>query len=227
MTFSMTANKRIGDAEAIRANRQIPAVLYGPEIKPLTLAVDYRSFEQLYGKAGESNLVDFTMEGAKEPVKVLIQDVQFDPVKGRILHVDFRQINMNVEMEASIPLHFIGEPSAVKELGGTLIKTLEEVRVKCLPKHLVSFIEVNLSVLKSFTDFIHITDLALPEGVTVLDNVDTMLAKVAAPLTEDQLKAMDEAPAAVDISKIEVVEKGKKPEEGEEGAAGDDKKEKK
>ncbi len=227
MSFTMSAAKRkSGNADELRADRQIPAVLYGQEITATPVAVDYRAFEQLYAKAGESNLIDFTVDSAS-PVKVLVQDVQFDPVKGRIVHVDFRQINMNKEMEATIPLHFKGEPAAVKELGGTLITALESVRVKCLPKDLVSFIEVDLTVLKSFDDSIHVENLAIPAGMTILDATDAVLAKVAAPLTEEQLKAMEETTTPVDLSKIEVEEKGKKEEEGDAAAEAGDKKEEK
>ncbi len=228
MSFAITAHKRTaGSADELRADRKIPAVLYGQEITATPVAIEYRAFEQLYAKAGESNLVDFTIDNAA-PVKVLVQDVQFDPVKGKIIHVDFRQINMNKEMEATIPLHFVGESSAVKELGGTLITTLESVRVKCLPKDLVSFIEIDLTVLKSFDDSINVRAIAVPAGITILDNENTAVAKVAAPLTEEQLKAMEEASAPVDLSKIEVaVEKGKKEEEDDDAAEAGDKKEEK
>lgn len=221
MTLALTAQKREGErAEAVRALRKIPAVLYGAGIAATPISVAYRDFETLYKEAGESTLVDFTIEGSGSPVKVLIQDVQFDPVKGRVLHVDFRQINMSKEMEVDIDLEFIGESLAVKSLGGTLVKALDKIRVKCLPKDLASHITVDISGLNTFDDVIHVKDVSYPPGIAPVEDANSVVAKVLAPLTEEQLKAMEEVSAPVDLSKIEVEEKGKKEEEGEEGADG-------
>lgn len=206
----------------VREEGQIPAVLYGPEIQPVSIAVDRTAFQKLYAEAGESTLVDLVVDGGK-PAKVLIQDVQYDPMKGMAIHVDFRQINMNKEMTATIELNFVGEAPAVKELGGTLMKPLTTLSVKCLPKDLVSSVDVDLTVLKTFDNIIRVADLVLPAGITSLEEADTTVAKVSPPLTEDQLKAMEES-STVNVADIEIsVERGKKEEEGEAAPAGDSK----
>lgn len=224
MTYTLIVNKReSGKAEQTRQENLIPAVLYGSEIEPVSVAVDYNTFEKLYNEAGESSLIDFSVEGDKaEPVKILIQDIQYDPVKGRMIHIDFRQIKMDEEMHATIELSFVGESLAVKELGGTLNTGNDYVNVKCLPKDLVSEIEVDLSVLKTFDDVIKISDLKVPAGVTIVDNSDTVVAKVAAPLSEEQLKAMEESEAP-SIEDVEV--EGKEKKEDEEAEVEGDKKE--
>jgi large subunit ribosomal protein L25 len=219
MTHTIEATKReAGSAAALRAAGQIPGVLYGPETKPVVLAVPAHTFEILSRDAGGSSLIDVVIAGA-EPVKALIQDVQYDPVTGRVVHVDFRQINMKKEMETGVVLQFAFESPAVKELGGTLIKTIDEVQIRCLPKDLVSQLEVDLRVLKTFDDAIRVKDLAVPSGITILNDPEMTVAKVAAPLTEDQLKAMEEE-GPKSLEDIEVEEKGKKEEDAtaEEGA---------
>jgi large subunit ribosomal protein L25 len=225
MTFTITAQKRTsGAADALRADGGIPAVVYGPEIESFPVGIDYRTFEKLYQEAGESSLLDLAVDGGT-PINVLIQDVQYDPVKGRIIHVDFRQIKMGEEMTATVELNFIGESDAVKTLGGTLNKTIDSVDVKCLPKDLVGHIDVDLSTLKTFDDVITIGSLTIPVGISITDNPDTPVAKVAAPLTEDQLKAMEESgPSSVDEIEVEKkkeeeageAEDGEKKEEGKE-----------
>lgn len=220
MTFALSVSKREkNNADSVRAQGLVPGVVYGPDREPAPISVDYVTFNRLYNEAGESQLIDLAIEGEKEPVKVLIQDVQYDPIKTRITHVDFRQIRMGVEMHAAIELEFMGEAPAVKELGGTLVKTLDTVNVKCLPRDLVGSVQVDLSVLKTFDEAIHIKDLILPTGITVTDNPDTMIAKVAPPLTEDELKAMEEE-GPKSVEDVEVEKKGKKEEEGAEGAEG-------
>jgi len=217
MTFSIKLQPRpAGSVEELRASGSVPGVVYGPDRKSTSITIPNKELDKLYKEAGESTLIDLTIEGEKEAVKVLIQDLQFDPVKGNIIHVDFRQINMNEEMHATTELNFVGESAAVKELGGTLVKTLEYLNIKCLPKDLVSSIDVDLSALKTFDDAIHVKDITLPAGVTATDNVETVLAKVTAPLTEEQIKAMEESgPQTVEDVKVD--EKVKK--EGDEAAA--------
>ncbi len=221
MTFSIEVKTRQEKADSVRENGLVPGVLYGPETKPVSFSVDSRTFEKLYEEAGESNLVDLTLDG-KNPTKVLIQDIQRDPVRGDIIHIDLLQINMNKEMYATVPIHFIGESAAIKELGGTLIKGLKEVEVKCLPKDLVGSIDLDISVLATFDDVVHVKDLVLPEGITVTENPDTVVAKVAEPLSEEELKAMEESSEA-DVSKVEV--EGEKKAEGEEAKEGEESKE--
>ncbi|MDP2692556.1 MAG: 50S ribosomal protein L25 [bacterium] len=211
MTFSIEVKTKTEKADSIREQGLVPGVLYGPETTPVSFSVDSLVFEKLYDKAGESNLIDLKLD-AKEPVKVLVQDIQKDPVKGNITHIDLLQINMSKEMYATIPVNFIGESAAVKTLGGTLMKSLREIEVKCLPKDLVGSIDLDLSVLATFDDVVHIKDLVLSAGLTVTENPETVVAKVAVPLTEDQLKAMEESDTG-DISKV-VVE-GEKKEDGE------------
>ncbi|MBU2542588.1 50S ribosomal protein L25, partial [Patescibacteria group bacterium] len=142
------------------------------------------------------------------------------------IHFDLRQIKMGVEMSVSVELNFVGESPAVKEQGGTLVKSRDYVDIKCLPRDLVGEINVDLSVLKTFDDSIQVKDLILPEGIVVQDDPEMSLAKVQAPMTEDQLKAMDEA----ETPRIEdVVVEGEKKEdvaEGDEGKKEEKKEEK-
>ncbi|MFA6427114.1 MAG: 50S ribosomal protein L25 [Candidatus Magasanikbacteria bacterium] len=218
MTFSITLQKRnSNEAQAIRAQGFIPAIVYGADRKSESVMIPAIQFEKLYNEAGESSLIDCTVEGEKAVTKVLVQDVQYDPVKNKIIHVDFRQINMNKEMEAALELEFVGEAPAVKELGGTLVKAHSELNIKCLPKDLVSSVSIDLSVLKTFDDVIYVRDLVLPAGIVSTDPADLTVAKVSPPLTEEQIKAMEEE-GQKGVEAVEVVEK-KKEEEGEEGAA--------
>ncbi|OGH68525.1 MAG: hypothetical protein A3J66_00400 [Candidatus Magasanikbacteria bacterium RIFCSPHIGHO2_02_FULL_47_14] len=220
MAFAIVAQKRTTDGRKTREQGLLPGVVYGQGIQPISIAVPYSVFDKLYNQAGEASLIDFSVQGEDgKPVKVLIQDVQRDPVKGKMIHVDLRQIDMTIEMTATVELSFVGQSLAEKELGGTLMKTLNTIAVRCLPQDLVNEVEVDLSVLKTFDDVIHISDLKLPAGVVCSDNVDTVVAKVSAPITEEQFKAMEEqGPGTVEEVKVESEEK-KKEKEAEAAAA--------
>lgn len=227
MTLNLNAKKRTpGNAATERANNLIPAVVYGPEISPLSIALVYNDFNKLYQEAGEATLIDVQVEGEAKPITVLVQEVEHDPISQRITHVDLRQISMTKEMHAEVVLRFIGEAPAVRELGGTLVKTHDHLNVKCLPKDLVNHLDVDLSVLKTFAENIHVKDLQIPAGIQVLDNPELVLAKVQAALTEEELKAMEEE-GKKGVETVEVEKKGKEEGVADAAAATTDKKDEK
>ncbi len=218
MTFSLVVKKRNqGEAATLRASGIIPGVLYGPQQPSTAIGVEQVVFSKLYREAGESTLIDVSLDGGAS-AKALIDEVQRDPVKGTIIHVDFRQINMNKEMVTDIDLRFVGDAPAVKELGGTLVKPHEKLKVKCLPKDLVGHIDIDLGILKTFDDAIRASDVKLPAGMTLLDKPDAAIAKVARPLTEDELKAL-EAAAAPGLETIKTEAEEKREKKAEEAAA--------
>jgi large subunit ribosomal protein L25 len=205
---------------ALREDGQIPAVIYGAIATPKNISVDAKAFVKLYQSAGESTVIDLDVDGSVH--HVLIQDFQQDPLRDTVTHVDFRAIDMDKVLETEIKLRFLGESTAVKALGGTLVEAMGKVRVSCLPKYLVPFIDIDISKLATFEDSIRIKDLPAMEGVTILENPNQTIVLVQPPRTEEELAALDQAVEA-DVTKVEIA--GKKPEEeaaegeGEAGAA--------
>lgn len=223
MSYTLTAAIRKVKGELVRPAGQLPAVVYGAGTTTESLTLVPRDFLKLYKEAGESSLVDLTIDG-KDSGKVLVQDVQVDPVSDRIIHVDLRRVDMNKPINAPVTLRFIGDAPIIKSSGGTLVTTISTVEVRCLPKDLVSHIDVDISGLSSFEIVLKIKDLKLPAGVTVVKpHAEDLVVKAVRALTEEEIKAMEAASTAtVDLSKIEVAGK-KKEEEGEEGAEGEKK----
>lgn len=123
---------------------------------------------------------------------------------------------MGEELTAMVELTFVGSAPAVKALGGTLITNMESIEVTALPSDLVDHIDVDLSVLATFDDAIRIKDIQLPTGISVSDDPEQLVVKVNAPLTEDQLKAMEEStPASIDDIQVEKKGKEEKADETE------------
>lgn len=225
MSYTLTAEVRKDKGEKVRYAGQLPAVVYGAGNTTESLSINPQEFLKLYKEAGDSSLIDL-MLGGKNTGKVLVQEVQVDPVSDRVIHVDFRRIDMNKAMTAPVVLKFTGEAPIVKSSGGTMVTNLTTVEVKCLPKDLVSHIDVDLSGITSYEAVIKVRDLKLPAGITIVKpHAEDLVAKAVRALTEEEIKAMEAASTAtVDLSKIEVAGK-KKEEEGEEGAAEGEKKE--
>lgn len=218
MTFNLNVKTRTVTGRGVKNLREqnlIPAVIYGKDVPSKNLIVEYLPFSRLYKEAGESTLIDLKIdEGA--PVKVLVQDAQMDPITGKFAHVDFHQIKMTEKIKVEALLKFIGEAPAIKELGGTFVHSVDKIEIECLPQDLIHEIEVDISVLKTFEDRIHIKDLKIPDGVKILSDAGATVAAVEAPMTEEELKELEAKPEEK-VEAVEVVEKEKK--EGEAAAA--------
>ncbi len=204
-------------AHTLRAFGKIPAVIYGKGISSANLELDYNTFIKTFKAAGATNLVDLAVDG-KTPVKVLIHDIARDPVSYRINHVDFYAVNMSEKLTADIPLKFVGESAAVKELGGILVKTINAVEVSGLPSDLVPEIEVSIAPLKTFDDSLHMHDIKLPKGLTITSKTNDVIAKVMPPRSDEEIASLS---AAVEekIDSVERVQKPEKPAEDDAAAA--------
>lgn len=199
-----------------RGEGLLPAVMYGPKDKAQSIFIGERDFYRVWKEAGESTVIGVKLGG--EEKEVLIHEVDMDPVKDVPRHADFYILEKGKEITVSIPLEFVGEAPAVKNLGGTVVKVMHELEIKVLPKDLPHSIEVDVTSLENLESQIAIHDLRLPEGVKPTANADDVVAAIATQQEEDETEA---EPA--DISSIEVEKKGKT----EEGGAdqGEEKKE--
>jgi large subunit ribosomal protein L25 len=226
LKLNVLERKETGKALAkLRANGFIPATRYGHNKTPMNLSVQYIDFSKLYKAAGESTLVELSCAG-QQSVNTLIHDVQVDPLSGRFTHIDFYQVNMDEEIETDVALEFVGEAPAVKALGGVLIRNLDEVKVKCLPKNLPHSLVVDLALLTDFDSQVKVADIVLPSGVAMLDALDAIVATVMRPRTDAEMSSLEEK-AEMDVTKVEGIVK-ETPEAGAaEGEKKDTKKEEK
>ena len=188
----------------LRAAGRLPAVVYGHGVQSESLSLDARLFDDLRRHAGPNALIDLKVTGTRAAVPVLVHDVQVHPVTRRPLHVDLFAVRMTEEITVDVRLVPVGSSVAVDELGGTLLHQLESVRVKALPANLPQSIEYAIDGLTDFEHTVHVRDLPIPGDVTLLTDVDEVVARVQAPRIE-----VEEEPVAA--------EEGA--EEGAEGAA--------
>lgn len=217
--IKLAMQKRDGKTKPkkLRLKNLLPAVIYGHGVESKSVMSDYNTFHKVIKAAGESTLIDLDVEG-DGVVKALIKDWQVDPISNRYTHVDFYQVNLKEKLKTEIALNFIGESPAVKEQGGSLIKTLDSILVECLPTDLVGSIDVDISGLRSFDQMIHVRDLKVPAGIEILENPDETVAKIEAPMTEEQLKAL-ETPTVADVTTIKTEAEEKKAAEEAKKAA--------
>lgn len=217
MQIILTANKRTHLGKTINQLRKqniLPGVVYGHGFDSTPLEMNEKEFKKAFKQAGENTLVSLQVEG--QTIPVIIHDVQMHYLKDHPIHVDFYAVKMDEKLKARIPLHFVGESAAVKELGGVLVKNLFEIEVECLPVDLPHFFEVDISSLNTFEDAIRVSNIKVPEKVKVLAPADELIANVAAPRSEEELKSLE----AEVVEKVEEVEGVVKPEAAPGGKEG-------
>jgi len=175
----------------LRKKGQLPAVVYGNKKDNIAISVNAKEFKKAFAVAGYSTIVELKLDGQTSE-NVLIHDIATDPLTSEVAHVDLYRINMNKIIRTEVPLHFTGEAPAVFQQEGTLFKNIEEIEVETLPATLPSHIEVDISVLDDFAKSIHVSDLKVEEGVTILTELDQLICKVEPPRSEEEIAALDE-----------------------------------
>lgn len=203
MTFTLTVANRDKAVKnnTLRANGQVPGVVYGPKHQPTQVVVDGKELEKVLKEAGESSIIQ--LSGTDDKSEVLIKEVDFDPIRRMVRHVDFYAIERGKEMTVVVPLHFVGVSPAEKDGVGTVTKTMHEIEVTCRPSALPQHIDVDVSVLVTDESKITVADLVVPAGVTV-ENEPTEVIAVISVAEEES-----ETSSAIDMSAIEVEKKGK------------------
>lgn len=185
----------------LRSNGKVPGVVYGASTENTSIVLDKGVFEKTYKQAGQSSTVILDLDGKK--IDVLIHEVQYHPVIGHPMHVDFLAVDANKETELAVPIEFIGVSPAVKNSLGNLVKVTHELEIRALPKDIPHTIQVDIETLTDLDSQITAGDIVLPKGVTLVTKKDDILAAIAA-----QKEETENTP--VDIKDIEVEKKGKK-----------------
>ncbi len=198
-TKSLTAIARAdsgkGVARKLRADGMIPAVVYGPEIDPRAIALNEREVLKMFRTSESMNiLVDLSIEGEdKDPLKVMIKEVQREPIDSAVLHIDFQQISLTKKITIDIPIRLVGTAEGVKTMGGILEFVQRQISVACLPNDIEDYIEIDVTELV-IGDSLHVSDLDLPQ-FEVLTNPDQVLITIAAPTVQVEVEAEVEGEA--------------------------------
>lgn len=173
----------------LRRQGLTPANLYGRNVKSTALQVDTTQLKHTLAKAGKSSLVALKVDSAKRPKMVIIRDIQREPLTGGLLHVDLYQVKMEERIKIEVSLLFVGEAPAIRDRGGILVQNMTSVEVECLPANMPHNIEVDLSVLKELDQAVHVKDLSIDEGVTILTDPEQSIVQIARSKVEVEIAA--------------------------------------
>ena len=192
---------------ALRRQGIVPAVVYGHGRQSQAIQLDARAFDELRRTAPRNSLVDLKIGGGRA-VPVLLQGIHEHPVKRHPIHVDFFVVKMTEELHVDVPINHVGESLAAEKLGGTLLHLREHVSVSALPADLPHALELDITPLHDFDAVLHVRDLVVPAGVTVLTDADEPLARVQPPRAQEEFAAIPGAEAPVAAPAVEGAEAG-------------------
>ena len=214
------------EARRVRREGMIPAVVYGAGKDSLPVSVDPRVVIRiLNSESGHNTIFDLTLDGEK--TKAMIVDWQYEPIKGRLLHIDLKRIALDKVLTVSVPIELRGEAEGVKTQGGILEQMLREVEIECLPADIPSHIELDVSQL-TFGKVLRVSDLPHSDKIKFLTDDNQPVAHVTS--VKEEVVATPEvvaAEAAAAPAEPEVIKKGKQETEEEGAEAAPEKAEKK
>ncbi len=211
VTIQATSREGIGVKGAlsqIRAEKKVPAVVYGGHKDPASITVAVKDLEKIM-KAGKNTLVEMTLNGEKE--LVLVKEVQFHAVTDNPIHADFQRVSMKDKMDVVVPLKLEGTPADVAQYGAIIEHILREIEVRALVSAIPHEIVLDITPM-TINKGLLAGDIKLPQGVELITDAQAPVVHLAIPKddTPAPAPAADAAAAQPESSST----KGKKDEEG-------------
>ena len=202
-------------AKRMRRDGFVPAVVYGRELPTVPVAVAERDlFAALHTEAGLNALINLEVEGG-DTVLTVAREIQRNPVRGQITHLDFIKVSLDVAIEAEVGVDYVGSPVGTRDEGGFVETIAATVMVRALPTAIPSGIQIDISEL-DIGDTLKVADLPDIDGVEYLDDIDRPLVTVALPRIEEEPEVEE-----IEGELLEEGEEGEEPAEGGAAAAGD------
>jgi large subunit ribosomal protein L25 len=192
-----------GASRRLRRTGKVPGIVYGSTDTPVSIEVDHNDlFHALRKEAFHSTILDLELDGGAAS-SVLLRDVQMHPFKQQVLHIDFQRVAANTKIHVRVPIHYINAENspAVKMSANVISHVMNDIEVICLPKNLPEFIEIDLGNLEA-QGAVHVSDLKLPEGVTVTPHADDVIATATMPqlMVEAPLAAVETEAAVATVA---------------------------
>lgn len=219
--INITANSRQtggkGFARRVRVTGNIPAIVYGPEKQPTPIAVNEKDLRGALKTAGGVHGSIFTLNVDGQQSKVIVREIQRDPLTSRMVHIDFHAISMNKPINIEIPIRFTGLAKGVKSEGGIMQVLMRDIEISCLPVNIPEQFEVDVTEL-GIGDSIHVRDISIP-NVQILAEPSNVMVVISAPtIIKAEATAAEAVPAEGEAAEGAAAEGAAPAEAGKEGA---------
>lgn len=199
----------------LRREGKLPAVIYGSKVEPKPITLDLRDATKILSNVTSSSLVTIVLDGKEFPS--LVREKQIDFIRGTLKHIDFLAVSLTDKIRASVSIVFEGESNAVKEYNANLSSGLSQIEIEAYPQDLPESFIVDISVLNEIGDSILVKDIAIPENVEVLSDLEEMVLFASSQTIEEE-EEEEEVLEGEEVEleegvEPEVIEKGKKEDE--------------
>lgn len=192
----------------LRHEGVLPASIYGRGIESVAVQLPYVVARDLMNKQGFNSLVNVQIEGEPKPRPVVVKQVDQHPVTRELRHLDFYQVDLNRKISGPVPVQFVGESPAARDMGGIFVMHADSVEVEALPADMPEALEVSIESLTDFDSYLYAKDIRTSEGVTIVSDPEYLLAAITRPRL-----------AGTTGDEGEEIVEGEQPEAAEEGAA--------
>lgn len=188
-----------------------PIHLYGHDTESLALQCETTQLQQILKQAGRTRLITLKIDKESTPRKLVVREVQKNPTTGELSHVDFYQVRMEEKIKVEIPIVFVGEAPALRGKGNMIVHELSRLEIECLPDRIPSTLDVDLSALAHDDQSIQVKDISLGEGISILEDPDQVIVRVAALPTE-KVEEVPKAEEEVTTAEAEPTTEGASPQ---------------
>lgn len=185
VTLHVQKREKTGKSFRSDSSGLVPGVVYGAKQEPINVSVEQNIFDKIYREVGGSKVIDLVIDDSKKPIKVLIHDLQYDPVKNVTTHFDLYAVTLGEKMRTEVPLHFVGSVKAAESGQAILVTIRDMVEVEANPLDLPENIEVSLEPLVEIGDSISVSDLSVGSKVAITTDESELVAKLDAPKEEE------------------------------------------
>ena len=195
-------------ARRLRRAGQVPAVVYGGDLEPLPIRVEARTVQRLLKASGENAVILLKLQGTDESRHSMVKDIQYDPLTGGLVHIDFLRVDMTQKVRVRVPVEIVGVPLGVKRDGGILDFVHREVEVECLPADIPERMELEVSELV-IGQHAEAGQVKVPDNVTLIEDRGRVLVSVSVPRAVAEAATTEEGLIEATPAEPEVLHRGK------------------
>jgi large subunit ribosomal protein L25 len=187
--YVLKAEKREVLGSKVRKMRKeglIPATVFGKTVDSISIQISSVEFNRVYKQAGETSLIWISVDGESKERPTLVKDLSNNPLSGKIVHIDFHQVNLKEKVTANVPVEIIGESELIKSGAAVLDIHLDEVEVEALPTDIPEKLVFDISILNQVGDSLLLSSVVLPAGVTLITDIESVVVALGEPQKEEE-----------------------------------------
>jgi large subunit ribosomal protein L25 len=204
LTIKVTRREVLGKRNRFLRRQGItPVHLFGHNVESQSLQCDTIELRKILAHAGTTRLVSLKIDGEKQPKSVFVREIQRDPLSRQLFHVDFYQVKKGEKMEMNVPIVMVGEAPAMKTKGRMLAHGITNLAIECLPEKVPPQIEIDISILEELDQAIHVKDIILDPDITVRDDPEQLVVKIAEALVKEEEVVAEEEEVEAEAAEAE------------------------